>query len=302
MKRKIIKQAGQAYTITLPIEWIRTNNIKEGDEIDLQEEGKSILINSSSNHQIRKKIRLNAQDLRSRTIYNSIVTLYASGFDDIELISDKDITPSINKTLTQLIGFGLTEQKNNSYIIKDLGLSEYQNLDEIIKRVFQMILLFYENTKNDIFGKQEEDLDGLRLRDVEVNKLCVYLQRAINKKSYPDAIKGRVLFTLSFALEQISDEVERLWRTNIKYNPKKSKEISNLLELSQECLGKSFDLCFQFNPKISEEIYSIREKVREDSMKIKTKDSNSLRMVRHIVKIAEEAADLTYLNFMLNNN
>jgi phosphate uptake regulator len=35
MKRKIIKQASQAYTITLPIEWIRKNNISEKSEVDL---------------------------------------------------------------------------------------------------------------------------------------------------------------------------------------------------------------------------------------------------------------------------
>ena len=34
-ERKVIKQGNQAYTITLPIKWIRNNHIEAGDEINL---------------------------------------------------------------------------------------------------------------------------------------------------------------------------------------------------------------------------------------------------------------------------
>ena len=43
MKRRIIRQANQAYTITLPIEWIRKNNLDKASEVNLEIKEKSLL-------------------------------------------------------------------------------------------------------------------------------------------------------------------------------------------------------------------------------------------------------------------
>ena len=66
------------------------------------------------------------------------------------------------------------------------------------------------------------------MRDREVNKFCLFLQRAINKSSYPDVVNSRALFSYSYMLEKIGDEVERLWRTNIKNKIKKTKEFKEI--------------------------------------------------------------------------
>ena len=42
----------------------------------------------------------------------------------------------------------------------------------------------------------------------------------------------------------------------------------------------------------------LREKVRDRSLKLKGLDSNTVRFVRHAVKIIEEATDLNHLAIM----
>ncbi len=298
MKRSIIKQASQAYTITLPISWIRKNKLDRQSEVDILVNEKSILV-STSNPNESKKVSVNTQDLQGRTIRNYISSLYAKGIDEVTLISEKDIGADIAAALNNVMGFALISQEENKYIIKDLNAGSYQHLDEIFKRVFQMTILFYESAIKDIFREEKENLESLKTRDAEVNKFCLYLQRAINKSAYSDAITSRVIFTYSFALEKIGDEVERLWRTNIKHAPKKSKDLKTLAELSKEGLEKAYDVFYQFSPKSVEELYVIREKVREKSLKINLKDANANRMSRHIIKIIEDAADLNHLGIMM---
>ena len=46
MKRKVIKQANQAYTITLPIEWVRKNKISKNSEVDIQIREKTLMVNT----------------------------------------------------------------------------------------------------------------------------------------------------------------------------------------------------------------------------------------------------------------
>ena len=300
MKRKVIKQANQAYTMTLPIDWVRKNNIDKDSEVDLREDGRSLIINSD-NKVAGGRVKIDVSGLNDRNIARQINALYARGVDEIELICrEEGICSKLNEWLNQNIGYALVENKNGRYLIKDLGGQSNQDLDEIFKRVFQIILLFFESARKDIFVKRKATLETLRARDFEVNKFCLYLQRSINKMSYPDVIRGRSLFTYSFALEKIGDEIQRMWRTSIKHQIKSDPEIKKLVDLSLEGLDKSFEFYYQFNTMKSEEIYKIRERVRKDSLKLMGLDAHTARFLRHVTKIVEEAADLSHLTLMMN--
>ncbi|MFA5258740.1 MAG: hypothetical protein WC979_05665 [Candidatus Pacearchaeota archaeon] len=297
MKRKVIKQAGQAYTITLPIEWVRKNNIENNPEIDLTISDRSLIITNQGQIE-HKKIKIKLEEQKGRNISRIITSLYAKGIDEIEIESDKNIASEIIKSLNSTIGFALISQKDNKFVIKDIGGTNYNELDEIFKRVFQMILSFYESAINDIFGEEKETLDNLVSRDNEINKFCYFLERAINKMSYKDMVDGRALFTYAFSLEKIGDEIQRLWRTNIKYKVKKSKELKKFIEDCFNGLGKSFEFYYQFNIKKAEELANLRDKLREESLEL-TKDKLTTRMIRHSLKIIEEATDLNQLTFMI---
>jgi phosphate uptake regulator len=299
MKRRVIKQANQAYTITLPIEWVRENKISEKSELDVETSEKSLII-SSGNHIKKKKATLKVSGLNFLEISRPLNALYAKGIDEIEIISENECSSKIIKSLTNTIGFALVSQEKNNYVIKDIGGGDYSDLDEIFKRVFQMILLFYESAIKDVFEGPQETIEGLYTRDAEINKFCLFLERAINKKSYPCETKGRALFTYAFEIEKIGDEIQRLWRTSLKYKIKKTKELKKILEMSSEGLALAFDFYYQFNLKIAEKLYDKREKVREDSMNLMKIDAATARFVRHTVKIIEEAVDLSHLTFMIN--
>ena len=300
MKRKIIKQAGKAFTITLPVEWIRQNDLSEKSEIDLEIRDKSLVI-TSGKRAAGEKVKIDVNEASRRNIARIINALYARGVDEIEMLSVKDISPVLSQLLNQNLGYALVKQSGNSFVIRDIGGGSYQDLDEIFKRVFQIIILFYESAINDIFGKEKETLESLRAREVEVNKFCLLLQRAINKLSYPDTTKGRALFTYSFALEKISDEIHRLWRTNIenRNKVKKSAKLKELALLSSEALGKSFDFYYQFNPERVKEIYEIRTEAMEKAISFIRLDSYTAMFIRHIIKIAEDSADLSHLALMM---
>ncbi|MDD5192268.1 MAG: hypothetical protein PHH54_01160 [Candidatus Nanoarchaeia archaeon] len=299
MKRKVIKQANQAYTITLPIDWVRRNNVDKNRELEVTEEEKTLIIKNDRDVQ-SSSANLKVEDLDKRNLTRHITALYAKGIDEINIESKKDITSDLSWGLSNTIGYALLCKKNDIFQIKDIGGTNYSNLDEIFKRVFQMVLAFYESAINDVFGEQKETLEGLQQRDREINKFCLFLQRAINKMSYPNQIKGRALFTYSFEIERIGDEVTRFWRANIKHKIKKTNDIKKLAEKSLESLGEAFELYYQFNSKKNEDLYSTREKIREESMKIKNNDKYAIRLVRHVVKISEDAADLSHLTLMIN--
>jgi phosphate uptake regulator len=298
MIRKVIKQANQAYTITLPIEWVRENNIDKNPEIDVVLQDKSLVIKNTKEISVKKeKIILESGERVG--LGRRIHALYAKGIDEIEIVSKEDISSKVTEVMAEIIGYALVSQSKNVYIIKDIGGGSYSNLDEIFKRVFQMVLIFYDSAIEDIFGKETETETSLSNRDKEINKFCLFLERAINKMSYSDPIKGRALFTYSFALEKIGDEIHRLWRANLNSKIKKTEKLKELLLLSKEGLDLTFDFYYSKDIAVAEKIYKIKEKVRKNAEALSKQES--FDFARHAIKIIEDAADLNHLNLIMKD-
>lgn len=298
MRRKIIKQANQAYTLTLPISWIRDNNLdKKDSEVDVAIQNKSLIISNTGKVAL-KKAKLHIENPDGRALWSKFNALYAKGIDEIEVSTNKESSSLIMSAISENMGYALVSQNKNQYIIRDIGGTNYSDLDEIFKRVFQMVLMFYDSAILDIFGEQKETRESLSKRDAEINKFCLYLQRAINKMSYADPVKGRILFTYSFMLEKMADEILRLWRTNIEQNIKKTKEVREIIDISRQGIDSIFDFYYTFNPEISLKIHNLKEKARKLTSSMSKIDAPTSRFLHYALQLVEDAADLTHLNLM----
>jgi phosphate uptake regulator len=299
-KRKIIKQASQAYTFTLPIDWIRQNNLDRKDsEVEVSQLDRSLIISNPGNVAL-KKAKISVDNLNIRNIWSKFNALYASGIDEIEINSSEEISNLIREAINEDIGYALVSQEKGKYFVKDLGGGNNQNIDEIFKQVFQIVLMFYDSAIEDIFGKENETKESLEKRDKEINKFCLFLQRQINKMSYSDPVKGRVLFTYSYALEKIGDEILRLWRTNIEYKIQKTEKIREIINLSRKSLDLVFDFYYNFSYDLGEKVYNLKDKARKELLTLSKIDGKTSRFLHYALQIIEDSADLTHLNLMRN--
>ena len=185
-----------------------------------------------------------------------------------------------------------------AYIIRDISGVSSENLDNIFKRVFQMILNFYDQAVDDIFGENKESYETVKQIDGEVNKFVLFLQRSIMKLSYPDPVVGRIMFAYSFALEKIGDEILRIWRTNIENKVKKDKKTKEIILLSKKGLEKAFEVYYQSSPEKVKEIMKIKDSIRKKSIKLLNINPATTKFLMHSVKIVEDSSDLTHLALM----
>lgn len=301
MRRKIIKQANQAFTLTLPIDWVRENSLdKKDSEVEVTSHEKSLIITNTGNVEIKKASIEIKEKKETRAIGALISALYAKGTDEISITSEKDISKDVIESLNENLGFALVSKEGKKYIIKDVSGSNYSNLDEIFKRVFQMVLIFYNSAIEDCFGEEKETIDSLHHRDREINKFCLFLERAVNKMSYSNVIESRVIFTYAIELERIGDEIHRLWRTNILNKIKKTPAMRNILELSKQALEKSFEFYFNIDTQAQEKVFAAKVKTRDAMLKMSKQDAIISRFLGYALKIAEDAADLSHLTMMKN--
>ena len=293
MKRKLIKQAGQAVTITLPIEWIRENGLKSGDEVELESNEKDLILKSSKGV-VGGSIKLDVSESPRRAKYVYINAAYARGVDEIRLEADKNYYPDLN----QNIGFATISQVGNKYIIKDVSGINSQNLDDIFKRAFQIIISFYDAAIEDVFGASKEIYENVQSRDTEINKFILFLQRSIMKMTYPRAAEGKIMFAYSFALEKIGDEILRLWRTDIDSEVVKNKKVREIVDLSREGVRKAFEIYYQSDHKKVTELLKIKDKIRKKSLCVFTISPETSKFITHANRILEDSYDMTHLALM----
>jgi phosphate uptake regulator len=293
MKRKLIKQAGQAITVTLPIEWIRKNNLKSGNEVDFDIRENDLII-SSGKKIVGNSIKLDISEMPRNTKYNLINAAYAAGVDKIKLEIKRADYPNFNVN----IGYAIVDQKERQLIVKDIGGSSVENLDEIFKRSFQMIIGFYDSAIEDIFENHRENYEEVRNRDAEINKFVLFLQRAIMKKVYPKSSEGKIMFAYSYALEKIGDEILRLWRTDINSKVVKNKQVKEIINLSRQGISIAFQLYYNYDQKRISEFMKIRDEIREKASKVLSLDSSTSQFVGHAVRIFEDSYDMNHLSIM----
>ena len=71
-----------------------------------------------------------------------------------------------------------------------------------------------------------------------------------------------------------------------------------MMLFSKEALEKSFDLYFQSDLKVMPKIYDARDKARKLSTSDAKIDALASRMMRYVVKVAEDATDLCHLTMV----
>ena len=184
MKRKLIKQGNNSYTLTLPIKWIRDKGLDENSEIELEEKEGELIINTNINKKQIKKLELKITNYNERTIKNLLNQGYRQGYDLIKIQYKNKSQLDIIKSITRetLLGFELTEENLDSCIIENITEPSEEKFDIILRKVFLIIKNEGEEILNDILKK----LDNRKKREhtkIIIDDYTNFCRRAIIKNN-----------------------------------------------------------------------------------------------------------------------
>jgi len=295
MKRRLVKQANQAMTVTLPIGWIRENKLKAGDEIDLELCEKNIIIRTE-NKSSGGKANFDFQGFDRRKSITYINSAYANGIDELEVKTELDIY----NIISQNIGYAIVGEHKCKYTIKDLSGGTTTDLRDIFKRVFQMLITFYESALKDVFYDHKADIQIVSSMDREINKYTFFLQRQIMKHAYDNQSVGRIMFAYSFWLEHLGDLISRLWLVQLTSKFSLNKIDESICALSMKSMHASFQAWYQFNDEIIDDLIAGKAEIRKKIMRSGNSNPAKSMFLNYALKIVEDCADLAHLAIMLH--
>ncbi len=159
--RKIIKIGEKSLAVTLPKKWIKQLGLKPGDTVSLIMDKTGIIKifvdNRSSAEYSSTHIVLDASGLSPETIITYIRAAYTSAIDRLIIRNvDKDkLINSLSEVSRILPGSFILESEPNTLTVKIALSEETIDIDELITRIMQTIILVIESYKT---GKQMSGL------------------------------------------------------------------------------------------------------------------------------------------------
>jgi len=279
LKRKVIKHGPSTYIISLPVEWVKKHNITKGAELEVNEEGKNIIV-SSENEEKPLEITVDITGLDRTSIMYIIRSFYRLGYDTINVIFNKPTTiyQRNNKTLNtlsvihtevnRLIGYEIIQEGEKSCTIKDLQGTSEKDFETILRRIF---LLIVDTSRDLIEGIKNNDkslLETIENKHDTITKFVSYCLRLLNKKSFIIQRKASYYYHIIALLDRITDVIKYSAREIIAYNKKLNTQIIGIIEIIVKDKYNYYQLFYDYNNNKITEINTNRYKAEKELKKI----------------------------------
>mgnify|MGYP000625061538 CR=1 FL=1 len=168
--RKIQFVGGSTYTISLPKEWIKKNNLKERTPVTLYENNdRTLIISPQVNNNEKSNVISLEIDKYTNNIDQVLFSVYYQGFETINLFSKKELTKStkakIRRTVTHMSGTEISYEDKQKITVN--VLLDKSKVD-IIQTLYRISLLIESSISNIL---EKIDINEIRINENEVDRL-----------------------------------------------------------------------------------------------------------------------------------
>ena len=294
MKRKVIQLAGRTHVISLPSKWVKKYGIKKGDEVELQEANDNLIINTTSELATRKTT-IDITGFNTRLIWHAIVSAYVKGDEEIEIHFNNTTTldPLTNKTcktietisqiIDNLIGIEIIRHGKNHCVLKEITKAKYEEYENVLRRIFLILSIEAADILEAAKTKDNTIKENIKYSEANINKLCNYSLRLLNKKIYNSHLQTIMHYRTITNLEEIGDIYAKLAENIIKNSIN-----TNILAKTNKLLEMLCEIHYTPNKEQIIKAYDLRHSIKESLKKQKNKQAND------IIRITDKIMDVLH--------
>jgi phosphate uptake regulator len=314
MKRKVVKHGPSTLIVSLPVKWTKNNGINPGDELEVDEVGKKLIVSTESTAETRT-IEIDITKMDRTSIVLQIRDLYRKGYSEIKVNfdehqayhyrTDKSINTIsiIHSEVNRLIGMEIISQKHNHCEIKELTESSGKEFNNILRKVFLQLNDTFDDVILALEEKNFSELSTIEEQHDTLTNFISYCMRLINQGKIDNTEDGPHLYQLLISVELIVDILKYFCRSVIrkKYIFKQAniEIIKNIAELV-----KTYSkLQFNFKKEIMQELPKKRDIVKKEIEKqLSRKESiNDLVYINYLAPIDEIVRSMVVIAMTLQN-
>ena len=262
MRRKIVQQGVATLMISLPAKWAKLNNIKKGDEIEVEENGSQLHLFSTSLPE-KKTVSVELNHF-GPYLSRFLEAFYKAGYDEIKTsFKDKETLTEIQNCLgKEISGLEIFDQSKNYCILQDVEGVDKEKFEPALKRVFYLLLQMAEESLQIIKSQKYEELKPLRFLEGSNNRFTAICIRSLSKLGYKKPERMHFMYFVVEKLEQVADQYKYLFDFLMQNkNVKISKSVLDLYENLGKMLRIYYDLFYKFDNEKAKTIDKMRTEI-----------------------------------------
>ncbi len=261
MKRKIVLHGPSTLTVSLPSRWARTFGLKKGDELGVEERGSDLVISSEGARELEKKKIVAGKFKRLGKTY--LTASYRQGYDEVVLdYEEGNYVKTIQDMLGETMGFGIVKQEKNSCVIRDLTGHRKNEFDNILRRVWLMLLDLANESFITMEKKDVEGMKNITLMDVSINRFCNYCLRILVKDNSVPLKKVALYYHLIKRLEELADSYKDLCSFYVEHLDEINKSFLELFAEVNENLHEFYGVFYKYDDAKVEVLFQRTKEVR----------------------------------------
>lgn len=223
MFRKIVKQGNSAYTLTLPSNWVKSNNLDFGDYVELIESNQNILISTSKSGQV-EVVELDLRNVGRPEMFQILINVYICGYDKIS-VKHSDLKTILDVS-NEFTGMVLEESSDKFALFSTVVLKDNLEVDNLIRKTG----FFLKDLSNKLVlvSAGKFSLSDFERLEKVMDKNILYILRFLNK--YENISNSYTKFLYAYVFDMIGDMLSEI-ATHINSDVKLAKLVARNVNL-----------------------------------------------------------------------
>ena len=311
--RKVQITGGSTFTVSLPKEWARSNDVEAGSTVAFYPDGDALVVTPTAGEDADQGT-LDVSGMGAEHLVRAVMTMYVSGFDVIALEADR-ITAEQRRAIRQatqsLVGLEVLEETAGRVVVQDLLDSSELSITNAIDR---MRLIAGSMLEDAITALAENDDDLARdviERDDDVDRLWFVVSRTFRASlRAPSAIEELGLpredcfdyHSSARQLERIADHAAKIGQLALDLEEVPPEVVEALEALHAEAAGvmdtamdalthEDSDRATELANEASQAILGIDDQAREIDALLRDLEPQQARSLGLIVDSLSRSAD-----------
>jgi phosphate uptake regulator len=213
--RKVQVTGGSTYTVSLPKEWATENGVDSDTTVEFHSERDLLLLTpQTDNGRTEGTLDITGLD-NDKELIRAVMTMYVSGFDVINLETDR-MTAGQRRTIrdaTQgLVGLEVIEEMPSRMVLQDLLDSSELSMENAITRMRLVALTMLEDAVEALVTDADELAQDVVERDDDVDRLWYMTSRVFRTVLRNPTAADEIGFSREtcFDLQSSARQLERI--------------------------------------------------------------------------------------------
>ena len=218
MKRKVTQIGPSTLMVSLPIKWVKKNNVKKGDEIDLNLSEKQIIFSKENTTKQKKEITLDITGYERKMVTRTLDTLYIDNYDKITFKYEDIYEESfrfkkkykreqqLKELSMRFIGLEITSQSAHTTEFSCFLHEKNENYKEIENKIILEMKKYLDIIEDTLKKDPKNIYKETKFQHTHISKYITYYLRIINNSEEKPILREKTAIFYSH-LDKVSDDI-----------------------------------------------------------------------------------------------